>query len=46
MVQVLFFFREETSDDIVIRIVWSKGLHDNWFSLAMRPPHVGLVKYT
>ena len=46
MVQVLFFVREETSDDIVIRIVWSKGLQDNWISLAMRPPHVGLVKYT
>jgi len=46
MVQVLFFVREETSDDIVIRIVWSKGIHNNWFSLALRPPHVGLVKYT
>ena len=46
MVQVLFFVREETSDDIVIRIVWSKGLHNSWFSLALRPPHVGLVKYT
>ena len=46
MIQVLFFFREETSDDIVIRIVRSEGLHNNWFCLALRPPHVGLVKYT
>ena len=46
MVQVLYFVREETSDDIVIRIVWSEGLHNNWFCLALRPPHVGLVKYT
>ena len=46
MVQVLFFVREETSDDIVIRIVWSEGLHNNWFCLALRSPQVGLVKYT
>ena len=46
MVQALFLLREETSDDIVIRVVWSEGLHNNWSCLALRPPHVSLVKDT